>query len=66
MRKSSKREYEKAFPYGISEYGDTASVKKQTHRAVRRKLNDQTKNSEQIAGTVLHCSDTDMNYQKGL
>ena len=66
MRKSSRREYEEVLPYGISDYGDTAFVKKMTHRVVRRQLNNQTKNSEQIAGTVLHCSDTDMNYQKGL
>lgn len=66
MRKSSKREYEKAFPYGISEYSDTAYVKKTTHRTVRRKLNNQTKSAEQIAGETLHCSDTDTNYQKGL
>lgn len=66
MRKSSRREYEEAFPYGISEYSDTASVKKQTHRTVRRKLNNQTKSVEQLAGETLYCSDTDTNYQKGL
>ena len=66
MHKSRKREYEKAFPYGISEYRDTAFVKKTTHRTVRRKLNNQTKKAEQLAGTMLHYSNTDTNYQKGL
>lgn len=41
MRKSSKREYEKAMLWGM-DYTDTAFVKKTTHRTVRRKLNNQT------------------------
>lgn len=70
MRKSSKREYEKAMPYGM-DYGmdydnTTAFVKKTTHLAVRKKLNSQTKRIEQIADKELYYSDTDMNYQKGL
>lgn len=66
MRKSSKREYEKAMPYGMDYDNTTAFVKKTTHRAVRKKLNNQTKRMEQIADRELHDSDTDMNYQKGL
>ena len=65
MRKSSKREYERAMLWGM-DYTDTAFVKKTTHRAVRRKLNNQTKRLEQIADKVLHYSDIDTNYQKGL
>lgn len=66
MRKSSKREYEKAMPYGMDYDNTTTFVKKTTHRAVRKKLNNQTKRLEQIADKMLHCSDTDIDYQKGL
>jgi hypothetical protein len=66
MRKSSKHEYEKAMPYGMDYDNTTAFVKKTTHRAVRRKLNNQTKIVEQIVDSMLHCSNTDTNYQKGL
>lgn len=68
MRKSSKREYERAMPYGM-DYTGTAFVKKTTHRTVRRKLNNQTKRLEQTAGKMQDYSDTDTNYsnyQKGL
>ena len=65
MRKSSKREYEKAMLYGMDYDNTTAFVKKTTHRAVRRKLNNQTKSMEQqIADRMLHCSDTDTNYSR--
>ena len=63
MRKSSKREYERAMLYGM-DYDNTAFVKKTTHRAVRSKLNNQTKLAEQIADRMLHCSDTDTNYSR--
>lgn len=68
MRKSSKREYERAMLWGM-DYTDTAFVKKTTHRAVRRKLNNQTKRLEQTADKMQDYSDTDTkysNYQKGL
>jgi len=64
MRKSSKREYERAMLYGMDYDNTTAFVKKTTHRAVRRKLNNQTKIAEQIADRMLHCSDVDMNYSR--
>lgn len=63
MRKSSKREYERAMLWGM-DYTDIAFVKKTTHRAVRRKLNNQTKNAEQIADRMLHSSDIDIDYSR--
>lgn len=65
MRKSSKREYERVLSYGM-DFTGTAFVKKTTHRAVRRKLNNQTKRLEQTVNKMQDYSDTDMNYQKGL
>lgn len=68
MRKSRKRDYERVLPYGM-DYTGTAYVKKLTHRTVRRKLNNQTKSTEQIADKTLDYSNTDTNYsnyQKGL
>ena len=64
MRKSSKREYERAMLYGMDYDNTTVFVKKTTHRAVRRKLNNQTKITEQIADRMLHCSDTDTDYSR--
>ncbi len=66
MHKSIRREYERAMLWGM-DYTDTAFVKKTTHRAVRRKLNNQTKSTEQqIADRMSHYSDEDTNYKKGL
>lgn len=68
MRRSRKREYERAMLWGM-DYTDTAFVKKTTHRTVRRKLNNQTKIAERIVDRMLHYSDIDTNYsnyQKGL
>ena len=63
MRKSSKREYERTMLWGM-DYTDTAFVKKTTHRAVRRKLNNQTKITEQIVDRMLHCFDIDTDYSR--
>jgi len=64
MRRSRKREYERAMLWGMDYDNTTAFVKKTTHRAVRKKLNNQTKITEQIADRMLHSSDIDTNYSR--